>query len=201
MSEKNRWIISHYIEVPPQETLVLPKRQSHEFPKFTANDFAAIVGRNPASEELENLNCELQGFPGHLSCGLCPYHERPRSVCGCLSPISKEGRLPNVRIRRYKWTVFIEIERIDGMPQLPGVDSLFAELLTPIPGSALREVFSYLVVDDLVLDSLAYKISNLLGQYLNQGYIARDPVYNRLTYYPPRDQPVPLAATQGGGDE
>lgn len=46
--------------------------------------FYRVVGRPPIQDDLERVNCERAGTPGHRDCGLC-IHYLPRFLCpGCV---------------------------------------------------------------------------------------------------------------------
>jgi hypothetical protein len=54
---------------------------------MTREEFIAVVGRDPEIDDLDRVNCKTVGEPGHLQCGICPVHERPRFLCSakCLA--------------------------------------------------------------------------------------------------------------------
>ena len=45
------------------------------------------VGHSPENDELERVNCQLHGAPGHYFCGWCEKHDKPRYECGCMTVI------------------------------------------------------------------------------------------------------------------
>ena len=47
---------------------------------ITEIDFRRLVGRNPANDDLERVNCSQAGEIGHLSCGMCR-HDKPYFNC------------------------------------------------------------------------------------------------------------------------
>lgn len=53
--------------------------------RFCADDFRAMTGSGPVGDDLDRLNCEKAGLPGHRYCGFCDGHKVPRFVCGCKS--------------------------------------------------------------------------------------------------------------------
>ncbi len=52
----------------------------------TASEFEEKVGYPPQHDDLERCNCEEAGTVGHLQCGWCKKHDKPRFVCACLPP-------------------------------------------------------------------------------------------------------------------
>jgi len=51
---------------------------------YTNIDFKKMTGREPETDDLDRLNCEEAGNPGHRQCGYCRVHDKPRFECGCL---------------------------------------------------------------------------------------------------------------------
>ena len=51
---------------------------------MTAKEFELRVGLPPKQDDLDRVNCEKVGTPGHVQCGWCWTHNRPRFECGCL---------------------------------------------------------------------------------------------------------------------
>ena len=52
---------------------------------INAKQFKKMTGHKPELDDLERANCKLAGAPGHLSCGICPIHNKPRFLCGCIA--------------------------------------------------------------------------------------------------------------------
>ena len=48
---------------------------------MTAEEFRQMTGRKPEQDDLERANCAHAGELGHLSCGICPDHQRPMWEC------------------------------------------------------------------------------------------------------------------------
>jgi hypothetical protein len=51
---------------------------------ITQEQFHHTVGRAAINDDLERCNCDKAGETGHISCGWCQDHNRPRFVCGCI---------------------------------------------------------------------------------------------------------------------
>ena len=51
---------------------------------MTAEEFEKKVGRPPEHDDLERVNCQKAGETGHLQCGWCRKHDKPRFACGCI---------------------------------------------------------------------------------------------------------------------
>jgi len=49
----------------------------------TAEEFEAAMGRPPEFDDLERVNCDKVGEPGHRYCGWCNTHNKPNFACGC----------------------------------------------------------------------------------------------------------------------
>lgn len=47
-------------------------------------EFEWRFGHKPEQDDLHRANCVRAGQFGHFICGMCPHHERPRFMCGCL---------------------------------------------------------------------------------------------------------------------
>lgn len=45
--------------------------------------FTHATGSRPIRDDLERANCPQAGQPGHLYCGWCERHDKPRFLCGC----------------------------------------------------------------------------------------------------------------------
>ena len=52
---------------------------------YTDTDFKHMTGRDSSYGDLERVNCDKAGDTGHRQCGVCPEHDKPRFVCGCLA--------------------------------------------------------------------------------------------------------------------
>lgn len=52
---------------------------------ITREKFIKATGEEPEKDDLERCNCPKAGEIGHLSCGWCPVHDKPRLICGCLA--------------------------------------------------------------------------------------------------------------------
>lgn len=46
--------------------------------------FEKRFGFMPENDDLDRVNCDEAGMPGHSQCGVCPEHKKPRFQCGCL---------------------------------------------------------------------------------------------------------------------
>ncbi len=51
---------------------------------MNAEEFELKTGHPPQKDDLERANCLKFGI-GHLYCGWCSEHDKPRFQCGCLS--------------------------------------------------------------------------------------------------------------------
>ena len=49
---------------------------------MTARDFTRMCGRLPEHDDLKRCNCEKAGEAEHMMCGICPYCNKPRFICG-----------------------------------------------------------------------------------------------------------------------
>ena len=47
-------------------------------------NFFIILGRWPAADDLDRVNCDEAGEIGHLCCGWCALHNVPIFECGCI---------------------------------------------------------------------------------------------------------------------
>lgn len=52
--------------------------------QLTAADFTQRFGFAPEQDDLQRANCTESGKVGHYMCGVCPKHDKPRFVCGCV---------------------------------------------------------------------------------------------------------------------
>jgi len=50
---------------------------------MTAVAFNDILGYAPKNDDLDRINCSRAGGPGHVQCGWCDEHWKPRFVCDC----------------------------------------------------------------------------------------------------------------------
>ena len=48
--------------------------------RMTADQFEAATSYTPEQDDLERVNCDHVGEPGHRDCGLCD-HGQPRFLC------------------------------------------------------------------------------------------------------------------------
>jgi len=51
--------------------------------EITREYFIERVGREPENDDLERCNCHCGNVVGHLMCGWCEVHEKPRFICMC----------------------------------------------------------------------------------------------------------------------
>lgn len=58
------------------------------------SEFITKVGRMPQHDDLERVNCEQAGNPGHFMCGFCWIHNLPRFECGCMNVRQKNDLQP-----------------------------------------------------------------------------------------------------------
>lgn len=47
---------------------------------MTEQEFEKIVGRPPEDDDMDRVNCDRAGKPGHHQCGVCE-HGRPKFTC------------------------------------------------------------------------------------------------------------------------
>ena len=52
--------------------------------KYRREEFIREFGLIPEHDDLERVNCPLEGTIGHLHCGVCTIHHKPRFLCGCI---------------------------------------------------------------------------------------------------------------------
>ena len=62
------------------------KTQTHALSLKIAH-FILRTGNIPENDDLDRAYCKDAGKPGHLQCGWCLKHDKPRFMCGCLWPI------------------------------------------------------------------------------------------------------------------
>lgn len=48
---------------------------------MTSEEFIQRFGYVPKPEDLDKIDCPIQGVFGHLGCGYCEEHKAPRSAC------------------------------------------------------------------------------------------------------------------------
>ena len=53
--------------------------------------FVAATGRVPQQDDLERSFCVNSGKVGHIACGWCPVHHKPRYICGDFAPRREGG--------------------------------------------------------------------------------------------------------------
>ena len=51
---------------------------------ITEKEFKEMVGFAPENDDLDRANCDKAGEIGHMFCGICDKHKKPRFICGCL---------------------------------------------------------------------------------------------------------------------
>lgn len=62
---------------------------------ITPLDFKHMTGRDHSYDDLERVNCNKVGDVGHRQCGVCPEHDKPRFICGCMANYEfTKGRNP-----------------------------------------------------------------------------------------------------------
>lgn len=49
---------------------------------ITAEQFQTATGRTPQDDDLDRVNCEKAGEPGHWYCGWCNLCNKPVFMCG-----------------------------------------------------------------------------------------------------------------------
>jgi len=52
---------------------------------MTPEEYEARFGSKPVLDDLQRVNCARPGRIGHMMCGVCEEHDKPRFVCGCLA--------------------------------------------------------------------------------------------------------------------
>jgi len=52
--------------------------------EITEEEFEKRTNRKPLQDDLERANCKIAGTIGHLQCGWCTTHDKPRFMCGCV---------------------------------------------------------------------------------------------------------------------
>lgn len=50
---------------------------------MTADEYVAATGYEPEDDDLERVNCPKAGKAGHLQCGWCITHNKPKFICNC----------------------------------------------------------------------------------------------------------------------
>lgn len=51
---------------------------------MTPAEFRDRFGHEPTLDDLHRVDCDLAGDVGHMHCGICSDHDKPRFMCGCL---------------------------------------------------------------------------------------------------------------------
>lgn len=51
---------------------------------MTAVEYFRRWGVWPELDDLARVSCEQAGSVGHFHCGVCPEHDKPRFMCGCV---------------------------------------------------------------------------------------------------------------------
>jgi len=51
---------------------------------ITTEEFEKRFGVKPELDDLDRVNCPEEGTVAHWHCGVCPTHDKPRFMCGCL---------------------------------------------------------------------------------------------------------------------
>ena len=57
---------------------------------ITKKQFKKATGYEPKDDDMERVNCVRIGDVGHISCGWCNNHKKPRFVCGCITTKEKK---------------------------------------------------------------------------------------------------------------
>ena len=52
--------------------------------EVTREYFIERVGREPENDDLERCNCDCGNVVGHMMCGWCEAHDKPRFICACM---------------------------------------------------------------------------------------------------------------------
>lgn len=68
---------------------------------ITAEIFKEKVGRDPEHDDLDRCNCNKAGEAGHLQCGWCEDHDKPRFDCGCYYQKSNPFVIFNETTRKF----------------------------------------------------------------------------------------------------
>ncbi len=137
---------------------------------YSKDELHQMLGRPPRHEEWENANCSQMGRPGHLSCGICPFHEQPRTACGCLWPFGRAHQGPAMRVRVQGRGVIVDLERIDNLPPLEEISNLAAQVLnTP----ATPQLASQVEMD----------LRNIFLKYMQNRSLRRMPSTQHLEYF------------------
>lgn len=144
---------------------------------YSRKELSYILGRMPTDAEWEQANCTEMGHPGHLQCGLCPYHEGFRADCGCMWPFGGKGEpAPAIRVRNQRANLIIEVERIDRFPRgLP----------------ALEEILNrhhYSVISPALFTRIKMDLTNYFLTLVNEGRLQRVFPDDRLKYFSQKGQ-------------
>ncbi len=142
---------------------------------YSKKEYQHMMGRFPTHEEWENMNCTQMGRPGHLFCGVCPYHQLPRAECGCPWPYGTGHNPPAMRIRIRDRSIAIDIERIDGLPVLTEIAQVIAAMCNaPITPQLERQIES--------------QLHSVFTRLMAEGRIRRRFPDNHLKYFPIREE-------------
>jgi hypothetical protein len=138
---------------------------------YTAEEFEAMVGRPPQLDDLDRMNCPNAGMVGHLMDGVCPVHEGPRFMCGCMAPRgTSRDEFPAVRVSAGpEWDpsrVVVEEEHIGGWPGLEAFPELGARLLGHL-GEANTQVMR---------ECMRREVYQLFYELHQRGALYRDPL-------------------------
>ena len=126
---------------------------SVELRVYTAEELEELTGYPPREGELDGLNCPDAGLIGHLMCGCCVIHQKPRSVCGCPAPIGRStDSCPALRVATDEEDprrIGVDLERIEGWPGLnafPGAQRRMGEMLMCEVSDAARAAVETIVL-------------------------------------------------------
>lgn len=151
-------------ELPPQV-------RAPEIVEMTEEEFIKVIGRPPVNDDLDRVNCDNAGFFGHLYCGWCPFHHKPRFVCGCAAPYSVDGNIPAIRVRKDRDSLTIDFQRISGLQTVPGMKELLLEFVGRFDDSSI----------ELQMKQAVHVNFNRL---VREGYLFRYGKHNKFAYVP-----------------
>lgn len=66
------------MSINPEHQRLAPE---HQFVHYTAEQYEYRYGRPPEHDDLERINCDCAGDPGHRQCGWCVECNGPRMFC------------------------------------------------------------------------------------------------------------------------